>query len=222
MKKYRGVIFDLDGTLLNTIYDLSDSVNAVLQKMGAKEHTYEEYKLKIGRGFRNLMEVSLPEGTSEAEIDTALELFLSIYDKKYMDKTIPYEGITDVLKTLDEKGILIGVNSNKRTDYTQALVSHHFSDINFVGVIGERKGIHKKPDPVSALEITSAMNLKPEEVLYIGDSKTDIITGKNAGMDTAGVLWGFRGEEELTGHGADYMLHSPNEICGLFCSGQEK
>lgn len=105
MEKYRGVIFDLDGTLLNTIYDLSDSVNAVLQKMDANEHTYEEYKLKIGRGFRNLMKVSLPEGTSEAKIDEALELFLSIYDKKYMDKTVPYEGIGDALKALSEKGI---------------------------------------------------------------------------------------------------------------------
>ena len=216
MRHYKGIIFDLDGTLLNTIEDLSDSVNHVLTAFNHPEHSYDEYKLKIGKGFRNLIEVSFPEDCRDnSTIDSTLSMFLETYDKKYMDKTHPYDGIISMLEKIQENGILIGVNSNKRTDYTNALVKKHFPNTQFVEIFGERTGIPKKPDPCSALEIAELMGLSPEEILYVGDSKTDILTGQNAGMDTVGVLWGFRDQFELTQFRATYIVKHPKQIVQL-------
>ncbi|WP_343208948.1 HAD family hydrolase [Anaerolentibacter hominis] len=216
MKKYKGIIFDLDGTLLNTIADLSDSVNAVLDEYDYPGFTYDQYKLKIGKGFRNLLENSFPEGLWDDKlIDEALEKFLSIYDKNYMNKTAPYEGIDRMLDELAARNIQVGVNSNKRTDYTNDLIHKFFCRIPFVEIFGEREGIPKKPDPAAALEIAGLMGLKPEEVLYIGDSKTDMVTGKNAGMDTVGVLWGFRDFKELSENGATYIAGTVQDILDI-------
>lgn len=217
MKQYKGVIFDLDGTVLNTIEDLSDSVNEVLLQYGHPTHNYDEYKLKIGRGFRNLLEVSFPaDSWDEHVIDDALKMFLKFYDKKYMDKTAPYEGINQMLIALKNKNIKIAVNSNKRTDYTNNLIKKHFANIDFVDIIGERAGVPKKPNPISALEIADKMMLSPEEILYVGDSGTDMMTGKNAQMDTVGVLWGFRDHKELKENEATYIVDTASEIVDLF------
>lgn len=217
MKKYKGVIFDLDGTLLNTIEDLSDSVNSVLEVYKYPLHGYEEYKLKIGNGFRNLLEVSFPEGTmNDSIMEEALKRFLSLYDKRYMCKTVPYDGIVNLLEQLDEKGVKIAVNSNKRTDYTNNLIKKFFPQIRFSGIIGERIGISKKPDPTSVFELLDLMKLDSKDVIYVGDSKVDMMTGKNAEMDKAGVLWGFRGREELEMYKADYIIKTPNELLSLF------
>jgi len=217
MKVYKGIIFDLDGTLLNTIEDLSDSVNYALSSFGFPEHSYEAYKKKIGKGFRNLIESSLPEGGfDDTMLVNILTVFLKIYDKKYMEKTRPYDGITGMLDAVTGMGIKTGVNSNKRMDYTNALIQKFFADIPFVEIFGEREGVPRKPDPSSALQIAGLMGLAPEEVLYIGDSKTDIQTGQNAGMDTVGVLWGFRDYEELVSHEATYIIETPEEII-KFC-----
>lgn len=216
MNKYKGIIFDLDGTLLDTIHDLSDSVNHVLRSYGYQTHTEEEYKLKIGNGFKNLIEVSFPKGTKEEELNDGLKRFLEIYDKKYMDKTVPYEGITDLLNTLASKNILMGINSNKRSDYTDKLIKMSFKNISFVKILGQRDDIPKKPNPAGANEIAKAMNLKSNEILYIGDSKTDMLTGINANMDTVGVLWGFRNEKELRKNQATYIVRSPVEILKFF------
>ena len=133
-----------------------------------------------------------------------------------MNDTRPYDGICEVLKVLLENNIKIGVNSNKRDDYTNKLIEKFFSDIDFFGVFGERNNTPKKPAPDSALEIAGLMNLNPDEILYIGDSKTDILTGHNAGMDSAGVLWGFRDREEFEENNADYIITAPHEILELF------
>jgi phosphoglycolate phosphatase len=213
----KGVIFDLDGTLLDTLRDLADSVNYVLGAHGYPQHSYEDYRQKIGRGFRNLLEVSFPEEhRGDLEISEALEMFLKEYDQNYMNQTVPYDGISDLLALLGKKGIKVGVNSNKRTDYTNNLIHKIFPQIKFTGVFGERAGIPKKPHPQTALEIIAMMGLRPEETIYIGDSGTDIQTGKNAGMVTAGVLWGFRGLAELRENGADYIVRTPQEIIDLF------
>ena len=214
--KYKGVIFDLDGTILNTIYDLGNSVNETLKKYGQPLHSHEEYKKKIGNGFKDLIKRSFPEKTEEIILEQALKDFLLIYDKSYMNETKPYDGICTVLKDLMQNGIKIGVNSNKRDDYTNKLVKKFFSDIDFFGVFGERKNIEKKPAPDSALAIADIMNLNPEEIIYIGDSKTDILTGHNAGMDSAGVLWGFREKKEFLDNKADYIISTPYEILKLF------
>lgn len=212
MSKYKGIIFDLDGTLLDTIEDISDSVNEVLQQFNYPTHDYEDYKLKVGNGFKDLMERSFPEGTDEQVILKGFEEFLKAYDRRYMNKTRFYDGIPETLSQLAKMGIKLGVNSNKRNDYTNQLVDKFFNDIPFVKVYGQRKGIPKKPDPTNALEIAYSMELKPREILYIGDSKTDILTAQNAGMDSVGVLWGFRSYEELTEYNAFYIVQYPKNI----------
>jgi phosphoglycolate phosphatase len=214
---FKGVIFDLDGTLLDTLQDLAGSVNHVLASYGFPQHSCEAYKMRIGRGFRNLLEVSFPEGRREGrEISTALQMFLETYDQNYMNQTAPYEGIPEMLDLLRKRGVKIGVNSNKRTDYTNQLIHKFFPQIQFTGVFGEREGVPKKPHPRTALEIIAMMGLGPDETIYVGDSGTDIQTGRNAGMATAGVLWGFRGLAELRENGADHLIRTPREIIDLF------
>ena len=215
---YQGVVFDLDGTLLNTLYDLSDSVNQALETYGYSGHSSEEYKKMIGGGFYNLIERSLPKEARSGEIiEKVLEEFLSVYDRNYINRTAPYDGIEELVRQLAEKGIRLGVNSNKRTDYTQALVRKFFPETAFVAVIGNCREYPKKPDPAAALEIASRMGLAPAEIVYIGDSKTDMLTGENAGMDTIGVTWGFRDEEELRKYNATKVVRNPGEILEYIC-----
>ncbi len=214
---YKGVIFDLDGTLLNTLYDLSDSVNSVLASYGYPQHEYESYKQKIGKGMRNLIKVSLPESArNEENISEAVNKFMEAYAKNYMNKTVPYDNITETVQILQENGIKIGVNTNKKSEYAVNLMHKFFPDISFSGIFGEIQGIPKKPDPAGALKIAEIMELSPKEIIYIGDSGIDIQTGKNAGMGTAGVLWGFRGKEEFIANNADYIIENPKQILNIF------
>ncbi len=216
MKKYKGVIFDLDGTLLDTIEDLADSVNEVLSSYGYPEHGVEKYKQKVGNGFRNLLEVSLPEKVDNDKLDEIVERFVAVYDKNYKNKTEPYQGIDELLRNLAAKGIKLAVNSNKRTDYTKALIHKFFPHIPFIDIMGQREDIPKKPSPAAANMIAEKMGLSADDILYIGDSKTDMQTAANAKMDKAGVLWGFRDLRELKENGADYLFQSAKEIADLF------
>lgn len=222
MAAFKGVIFDLDGTLLNTIWDLSDSVNAMLEQFGFPTHSYEVYKQKIGHGFRNLVEVSLPpEKADEAMIDRGLKCFLAEYDRRYHNKTAPYDGVRTLLEDLSRSGVLLAVNSNKRNDYTRTLIDGFFGDLSLTAVFGERPGVPKKPDPATALEIAEMMNAAPAEVAYVGDSNTDIQTGKNAGMTTIGVSWGFRGRAELEQSGSDFVVDRPEQIFEILTGKRE-
>ncbi|HLR35273.1 MAG TPA: HAD family hydrolase [Tissierellales bacterium] len=214
-RKYKGVIFDLDGTLLNTIEDIGDSMNAVLEEFNLPAYTYEEYKQKVGGGFKKLVLKCLPEGTDEDTIDKAIDMLYKNYDKRYLNKLKPYDGIEEILNFMVEKDIKLGVNSNKKDEYTKIIIEKFFGKILFVRVYGEREGITNKPDPTSALEIAQAMELKPEEILFIGDSNADIMTAKNANMDSVGVLWGFRGREELFKYGANYIVSDWKEIIDI-------
>lgn len=216
MGKYKGIIFDLDGTLLDTIQDISDSANEVLTLYGYPNFTYDEYKLKVGNGLRNLFENSVPKGTDNQVLEEAYKLFLESYDKNYQNKTLPYEGIEEMLDEIDKMGIKIGINSNKKNDYTYKLAMKFFKSIPFVAIFGERNDIPRKPNPTATLEILKFMDFTPDEVLFIGDSKTDIITATNAGMDGMGVLWGFRSYEELNKYGAKYIVSSPKEVVNIF------
>ncbi len=212
MDKYKGIIFDLDGTLLDTINDLGDSMNEALSILGWPTFELEEYKLKIGGGFRGLATNCLSEDVGEDVITRTMDLFAEIYDKNFLNKTVPYGGIDELLDKLNNKGILLAVNSNKNDQYTKVLIDKFFSRIPFVNVYGEREGLAKKPEPHAAVEILSEMRLSKDEVLFIGDSRTDIETANNVGMDSVGVLWGFRGREELMKHGATYIVEKPVEI----------
>ncbi len=210
--KYKGIIFDLDGTLLDTLGDISDAVNHALSEHGLPNFSREEYKLKLGSGFRYLIEESVPKGSTEEIKKVVMNSFTQYYTKNYLDKTIPYEGIDHLLDELVSMGIKIGINSNKRNDFVNNLVEKYFSRIPFLGVFGERKGIEKKPNPYAAHEIAGLMGLKSEEILYIGDSNTDIMTANNAHMDSIGVLWGFRAYDELKETGAKFIVSKPKEI----------
>ena len=216
MKKYKGIIFDLDGTLLNTIEDLTDSVNDVMEIYHFPKHDTKACKMMVGNGFRKLITRALPieKQKDEQFIDEVQAEFAKAYHKRYLNKTVPYDGILEMIKELECNGVQTAVNSNKRSDYTEALVKKFFADIPMAAVYVEREseGIPKKPDPSAELEIANKMELTPDEILYIGDSKTDMKTGQNAGMDTIGVAWGFRGPEELKEHQATYIVEKPQDI----------
>lgn len=216
-KKYKGIIFDLDGTLINTLEDLADSVNEALERMGYPVWPVEAYRLKVGKGFRNLMENSVPAEAraNDNVIEQMLGFFVEAYDRRYLDKSHPYEGVDGMLDMLAAEGIFLAVNSNKRTDYTEKLIDKLFHRIPFVGVFGERAGVPKKPDPSGALELCGRMGLEPGQVLYVGDSGTDMKTGRNAGMDTIGVGWGFRGFGELKENGAVYLAETVQDILDI-------
>src|SRR5699024_2431200 len=190
-------------------------MNAVLEEFNLPTYTYEEYKQKVGGGFRKLVLKCLPERTDEDTIDKAIDMLYKNYDKRYLNKLKPYDGIEEILNFMVEKDIKLGVNSNKKDEYTKIIIEKFFGKILFVRVYGEREGITNKPDPTSALEIAQAMELKPEEILFIGDSNADIMTAKNANMDSVGVLWGFRGREELFKYGANYIVSDWKEIIDI-------
>lgn len=207
----KGLIFDLDGTLLNTIKDIGDSVNAMLEDYGFKTHSIDEYRLMVGNGFNDLIYKALPSSASENKQLEGLEKFLYYYNLNYMNSSLPYDGIVELLKELEKRGIKLGVNSNKREDYTVSLLEAYLKDIHFIKVVGQ-KDQPKKPDPLGARQIIEAMGEKEEEVLYVGDSKTDMLTAKNANLRSIGVLWGFRDEKELLLSGADYIAKEPLDI----------
>ena len=214
---YKGVIFDLDGTLIDTIADIGNSTNLMLREYDFPTHSTKEYKLMVGNGFKELVKKALPKDKEDL-INEAYEKFVYHYGAHYMDETKPYSGINELLKVLQYKGIKIGVNSNKRDDYTKALLASLFKDIDFIEVVGQRAGLKAKPEPDGANIILKAMNLSKEEVIFIGDTKVDIATGKNTGLKTIGCLWGFRDEAELLEAGADYIVSSPKEIIDIICS----
>ena len=211
MIKYKGIIFDLDGTLLDTLTDIADSCNKALEQFGFTGYTLEEYKVKVGSGFKVLIERCVPKETDDTK-SLILKAFVEIYSHNYLNKTAPYEGIIEMLDELNSMGVKLAVNSNKRDDYIKPLTSKFFSDIAFVAAYGERKGIEKKPDPTTSNEIIKLMGLAKEEVLYIGDSDTDIKTAINSGVDGVGVEWGFRTPKELRENGAKYIVSKPSEI----------
>lgn len=210
--KYKGIIFDLDGTLLYTIEDISDSMNEVLIEYGRDVFTYEEYKQKIGGGFRNLVLNSFGRDTDGKLVDEALKKLEAIYSKNYMNKTKAYDGIVQMLETLIEKNIKMAINTNKRDDYSKALANELFKGIDFIDIIGQDDNWEIKPNPYGANIIMEKMELERKDIIYVGDSNVDILTSKNAGMDSIGVEWGYRGEKELKQFGATYIAYTPKDI----------
>ena len=216
MNTYRGVIFDLDGTLLDTIADIGYSANQVLAENGQPTYDLPTYKKFVGRGFMNLLHRAFPADTPEEQFPALLERLLQVYDEHFMDQTVPYPGMVDLVGALHAAGIPVAVNSNKRDQYTKALIAKNFPGIPFVDVIGEGADFPRKPKPDGALHIAAKMGLAPEQILYVGDSDTDMQTGHNAGMDCAGVTWGFRTAADLEENGADYLIDTAEELLSLF------
>lgn len=211
------VIFDLDGTLLNTLGDLRAATNHALEVRGLPPHSMEEIRQFIGNGIRLLICRAMPEGTPEAEIDAALDDFKAYYAAHIHDRTVPYDGIPQLLTALRKRGIKVAVLSNKIDSASQQLIEYFFPGKTDV-VFGEHVGVPRKPDPTSCRMVMQQLGVQPEQVLYVGDSGTDMQTAKNAGLYVVGVTWGFRSKEVLLEYGADVLVHRPEQILQILDS----
>ena len=196
MKKL--VIFDLDGTLLNTIADLAESTNHALKQLGYPTHDAETIRTFVGNGINKLLFRALPDKEkTEENVMRMRTHFVPYYDAHNADLSVPYPGIVPLLEELQAKGLMIAVASNKYQAATTKLVKHYFPTIHFVEVLGQREGIAVKPDPSIVFDILKKANVSPEETVYVGDSGGDMQTAINAGVDAIGVTWGFRPRAEL-------------------------
>lgn len=212
----RLVIFDLDGTLLNSIADLAQSTNYALKLNGFPEHEQEKYKLFVGNGVTKLFERALPEGSkTEENIEKIRTAFVKHYDTHNTDLSTPYEGINNLLTTLHGKGIALAVASNKYDSATKKLIQYYFGNIPFVAVFGQREDIKVKPDPTIVEDIISIAKMAKDDVLYVGDSGVDMQTARNAGVTAVGVTWGFRQRAELEEFSPQYIINSANEILDI-------
>ncbi len=210
----KGVIFDLDGTILNSLEDLGQSVNRTLIKHNLKEYPMDAYNQFVGNGVYKLVERAF--GKDYPKLDEAFKTFYEDYSKNCTVNSYLYDGVYDVLKKLNELNVPVAINTNKAQDLTDKIVKHFLGDVEFVDVIGDRFDDLKKPNPHYPLQIMEKMNLKPEEVLFVGDSNVDMMTAKTAGFKAFGVLWGFRSKEELLESGADQVIDDVHEILKLW------
>lgn len=211
MKKL--AIFDLDGTLLNTIEDLGYAANHALQAHGYPTHSIASYPFFVGNGVRRLIERVLPEDArTEATIDRLLVTFKEYYNDHNTDYTKPYEGIPELLSLLSSRGVAIAVASNKYQAATEKLISHFFPTLSFIAVEGQKEGVPVKPDPSIVFEILAKAKTPKADTIYIGDSGVDMETARRACVDSVGVTWGFRPEKELVENHADTIVNSPDDI----------
>ncbi len=208
---YTHVIFDLDGTLLNTIDDLADAGNHVCAARGWPIHTVDAYKYMVGNGIPNLVRRFAPEGTGEEELSAALAEFSAWYDLHKEDKTAPYPGIARAVELLKAAGVSVAVLSNKAHALAAPVVEHYFPGL-FPLVQGALPGVPVKPDPTLLRRMLAQLGADPAATLFVGDSDVDILTGKNGGLAACGVLWGFRDRAELEGAGADLVINRPAQL----------
>ncbi len=209
--KYSCCIFDLDGTLLDTLEDLKNAVNFALSQYGFPKRTADEVRAFIGDGIYLLMKRALPEGASDNVIDDTLSVFREYYSLHSKDNTCPYNGILELLECMKENGIKTGVVTNKFHLAAKALVNDYFGEL-ITETLGQRNNIPTKPDPTALNQMILSFGCDKSEVLYFGDSDVDIITAKNAGIKSVGVTWGFRDKELLLKTGADFTVDTPEEI----------
>lgn len=206
------VIFDLDGTLVDSLEDLADAVNAALAAFSLPTHPLEPYKYFVGDGMETLLRRAAPPETPEEILADLVARMKQEYARNWAVKTRPYQGIAAMLTTLAGKKIPMAVLTNKPHEFAGEVVNRFFPDAPFAIVQGSPSGGKAKPDPAMALSIAERFGLKPECVAFIGDSRTDMDTAVNAGMLPVGVLWGFRPERELLGHGAKVIISTPGEL----------
>jgi len=212
--QYKAVIFDLDGTLVNSLDDLADSVNLMLEGYGFPTHAVEKYRYFVGNGSKKLMERTLPatKAADAAFVEEALAKYKAIYQERLLEKTRPYKGVRELLSALKSRGIPLAVCTNKHNDAALTIVKILFAPDTFAKVLGDRAGFPKKPDPATPLEIAAHLGVKPEEVAYLGDTSVDMETAVRAGFLPVGVLWGFRSAQELVESGAKVLLKEPLEL----------
>ena len=211
MKKI--VIFDLDGTLLNTLDDLADSTNYALSKFGYPTRTIEEVRQFVGNGVAKLIERAIPDGKNNSNFEKCLSIFKENYAQNMYNKTAPYNGIIEMLSNLKSKGIKIAVVSNKFDLAVKELCKKYFEGfIDFAAGENEAQGIRKKPAPDTVLSVLRKFSFSPEDAIYVGDSDVDIMTAKNSHMPCISVTWGFRDEKFLLESGATILINAPSEI----------
>lgn len=213
--KFKGIIFDLDGTLVNSLEDIADAMNKVLQDLNYPTHGYEDYQYFIGSGLRNLVSKALPEtNNDETQIEHCYDLMVEVYRDNCTNHTKPYDGIVELLEELRTRDIKLGVFSNKADALTKEITMVLFPDY-FDPIVGLSTESLKKPNPIEALEISKSWDLEPEEVIFVGDSGIDMQTATNANMQAVGVLWGYRPIKELKANGAKLILNHPLDLIPL-------
>lgn len=210
---YKAVLFDLDGTLLDTLEDLADATNAALAKLGLPGHPLEAYKQFVGDGLENLVRRAMPQGRlDEMLLARGIELARHEYAGRWAEKSRPYAGIPDLLDGLGRRGLPMAVLSNKPDEFTRLCVTRLLAGWHFAAVQGARPDLPRKPDPHGALAIAAYMGIVPGEILYLGDTNTDMQTAVAAGMFPVGALWGFRTAGELLAAGAAALARTPTDV----------
>ncbi|MDY6294199.1 MAG: HAD family hydrolase [Bacteroidales bacterium] len=219
MKKL--VIFDLDGTLLNTIKDLGAAANYALDRNGFHTHSTASYPFFVGNGVRRLIERVLPEDARKkpAVVDTLLKDFKQYYNEHNIDLTKPYDGIDEVLRQLQEQGLQLAVASNKYQQATDRIISHFFPHINWVAVVGQNEDVPVKPDPSIVFMILAQARIAKQDTLFVGDSGIDMETARRACVDSVGVTWGFRPVKELVEYNANVIVNRPQDIIDIVENG---
>ena len=212
--KFDTIIFDLDGTLLNTLFDLKESTNFALKKYGYQEKTIDEVRMFVGNGVAKLIERALPDGINNPAYKNCLEDFKKDYKIRMYDHTAPYEGILEMLEKLNAAGIKTAVVSNKFDAAVKELCKKYFGK-RIPVAIGESEKKKKKPAPDSVLRAMDLLHARKDKTIYCGDSDVDVQTAKNSGLPCIGVSWGFRDKALLEKEGADYIVDSPNELISL-------
>ena len=209
--RYEAVIYDLDGTLLNTLDDLAAAVNHTMRTFGYAEHSVPAVCRMVGNGMEKLMRKALPEGVSPERFNEALAAFKAYYADHSEDFTCAYDGIEPLLDALAKAGVKQAIVSNKGDPFVKALTRRYFGRW-ITDAVGEQPAVRRKPHPDSVLKVMADWGCDPERTLYVGDSDVDILTAKNAGVDCASVTWGFRPEEELAQAGASILIRTPQEL----------
>lgn len=212
---YSTIIFDLDGTLLNTLNDLAASTNYALRQSGMPERTIEEVRRFVGNGVRKLIERAVPEGEDNPLFEETFATFKRHYMEHNMDTTCPYEGVGEMLRQLRQQGKRLAVVSNKFCTATEELVAHFFPEIEVAIGENEAGGIKKKPAPDTVMEALRRLGVDKTGAVYVGDSDVDLMTARNSGLPCISVLWGFRDKEFLLQHGATIFIEKPEELSSV-------
>ncbi len=210
---FKLAIFDLDGTLLNSLEDIADASNYALEKMGYPKHELYKFNYFVGNGVMELCRRILPEGEKH-NAEKICQYFAEYYREHSNDKTIVYDGIKETLENLHSRGIKLAVASNKVHEFSVSMVKEYFGDV-FDVILGNSPERPKKPEPQIIYEIMKITGFSKEETIFIGDSDVDILTSKNAGIKSIGCVWGYRGREELENSGADFIADSPSDILNI-------
>ena len=219
MYKYKLVIFDLDGTLINSVLDLAIATNYALQHYGHPQHPEDKYRYFVGNGVDMLLYRSLPDECKNDEwVKKMRQVMMPYYAAHCTDNTAPYPGIVDMRKTIEREGIKIAIASNKHQSATAPMVAHYFGDIDFVAALGQREGFPTKPNPTIVDDILRIADVDRSRVLYVGDTAVDMQTAHNAGVSVVGVTWGFRPRTELEAEKPDFIVDTVDSLLHLILS----